>query len=109
MKTFLLSLVIISMAGCGKTQVDSSLCGWPGATRKNPYVKDFPVTVISWQAGAYQLAAGNDSRWGSCNLPDQFKQDSLKILVSGYFLTSPELELMNVNPVPFEVTDARLR
>ncbi|QIP13780.1 hypothetical protein G8759_14740 [Spirosoma aureum] len=57
----------------------------------------------------YQLIASNGVAWSACSLPDEFRKDSLKIYVSGYFLTSPELDVKNITPLPFEVTGARLR
>lgn len=69
----------------------------PSPTLPNP-----PVNYhIRWD--------GTDTILGGCNLPDSFKKDSLKILVSGYFLTFPGMELMNLAPLPFEVTTSSLR
>lgn len=44
----------------------------------------------------------------ACNLPQQFKQDSLKVRISGYYLTSPFLEVANIIPLPFEITAIEL-
>lgn len=47
--------------------------------------------------------------WVACNLPTTFQKDSLKITVSGYLLTYPGLELLNVAALPFEITAIRVR
>jgi len=79
--------------------------------RRGQYVVDAPVRVqmSSGLASGKQLIASNDVGWNGCNLPDQFSQDSLALYVTGYFLTSDDLELMNLTPLPFEVTSAKLR
>ncbi len=74
-------------------------------------VVDFPAKVrlsgglIS--GGFLELDGAN--AWGACNLPNSFLQDSLDVYVSGYFLTSPSLDLLNITPVPFEVTAIKRR
>ncbi|UHG94998.1 hypothetical protein [Spirosoma oryzicola] len=51
----------------------------------------------------------NRTPWGSCNLATAYQQDSLQVTVSGYFLTSDQLETMNISPLPFEVTSIQVR
>ena len=82
-----------------------------GKLRRGSYKVDVPVIVqrSGGLVAGNQLIVSNDIAWGGCNLPDQFAQDSLAIYVTGYFLTSDQLELMNLTPVPFEVTSAKLR
>ena len=79
--------------------------------RRGQYVADAPVMVqmSGGLAVGNQLMASNGVGWGGCNLPGQFAQDSLAIYVTGYFLTSDELERMNLTPLPFEVISAKLR
>lgn len=79
--------------------------------KRGEYVVDAPVTVqpSGGLAVGKQLMATNGVSWGGCNLPAQFAQDSLTIYVTGYFLTSKELENMNLTPLPFEVISAKHR
>ena len=44
-----------------------------------------------------------------CNLPNRYQKDTLTALVSGYHLTNDFLELANVIPLPFELTDIEAR
>jgi hypothetical protein len=44
-----------------------------------------------------------------CNLPQKFRQDSLIVSFSGYYLTSPLLEVIQISAIPFELTDIKLR
>jgi hypothetical protein len=80
--------------------------------RRSNHVLDIQVTYRNSggliTGGRLDLSEGTNA-WSACNLPEEFKKDSLDLFVTGYFLTSPELELMNLYPVPFEVTSARLR
>lgn len=101
------------LLGCKKSDVASSASAcYPNTElRRAGSVTDAPV-VVRLSGGVFkgaQLIAGNGTAWGACNLPDELKRDGLNIYVSGYFLTWPELELMNLTPVPFEVTAARAR
>ncbi|MCE7038924.1 hypothetical protein [Dyadobacter sp. CY312] len=79
--------------------------------RRGEFVVDAPVTVqlSGGLALGKQLKASNGVSWGGCNLPAQFAQDSLAIYVTGYFLTSKELETMNLTPLPFEIISAKHR
>ena len=80
--------------------------------RRSTYVVDVPVMVSVLQRRGIvstQLIASNSVSWGGCNLPVEFQQDSLAIYVTGYYLTSDRLETMNLIPLPFEVTSAKLR
>ncbi|PSL33700.1 hypothetical protein CLV60_10169 [Dyadobacter jiangsuensis] len=80
--------------------------------RRWHYVVDAPV-MVQMSGGLIigtQLKPQNsDVKWGACNLPGQFMRDSLAIYVTGYFLTSDDLAVMNLTPLPFEVTSAKLR
>jgi len=79
--------------------------------RRGGRVIDAPV-VVRRSGGLIVgdlLIPSNGVAWGGCNLPEQFAQDSLAIYVTGYFLTSDALERMNVIPLPFEITSAKLR
>jgi len=44
-----------------------------------------------------------------CNLPQKFRKDGLIVSFSGYYLTSPLLELIQISAIPFELTDIKLR
>jgi len=80
--------------------------------RRGQHVVDAPVMVqISGGliVGTQLITQNSAVRWGGCNLPEQFVKDSLAIYVTGYFLTSDDLERMNLTPLPFEVTSAKLR
>ena len=80
--------------------------------RRGQHIVDAPVIVQmsgGLLVGTQLIPQNSDVRWGGCNLPDQFVQDSLAIYVTGYFLTSGDLEVMNLTPLPFEVTSAKLR
>jgi hypothetical protein len=43
-----------------------------------------------------------------CNLPEEAKQDGLKIRFSGHLLTYPELDRINVEALPLELTEISL-
>lgn len=106
-------LLVLMMGSCQKDEVSSitSSCYPSLSLSRSQQVKDGAVLVriSGGLATGFQLIASNGVAWSACNLPDQFKRDSLKIYVSGYFLTSPQLELMNLSPLPFEVTGAKLQ
>ncbi len=44
-----------------------------------------------------------------CNLPERYRKDSLIVTFSGYYLTSPLLELIQISAIPFELTNIELR
>ncbi|KAA6438422.1 hypothetical protein FEM33_17190 [Dyadobacter flavalbus] len=79
--------------------------------RRGQYIVDAPVIVqmSGGLAAGSQLVASNGVSWGGCHLPEPFLQDSLPIFVTGYFLTSDDLEGMNLIPLPFEVTSVKRR
>ena len=115
MKRFLLVVVyMLILLNCKEDKISLTALdcypGFKGLTR-GEYVADAPVTVqlSGGLAIGSQLIASNGVAWGGCNLPKQFMQDSLGIYVSGYFLTSKTLETMNLIPLPFVVTSAKLR
>jgi hypothetical protein len=108
-----LIFIIFILGSCKKEEVlpSVSTCYPSMKLSRSRQVTDAPVLVRA-SGGLYlgfQLIASNGVPWSACNLPNEFKRDSLKIYVSGYSLTSPELELTNITPLPFEVVGARLR
>jgi hypothetical protein len=113
-----LFLLLSFLTSCDENKIDSSLtsCTYPGTklTRTDQFIKDVPAMIIAVkfpnQQVSYQIQrAGTSAALGSCNLPIAFAKDSLKVTVSGYALTFPGMELMNLSPLPFEVTDVELR
>lgn len=110
----LLLIVLIAWGSCKEDQLIQANNCYPDIKdiRRTEHVVDFPVTYRTSggliTGGRLDLSKGSNA-WGACNLSDEFKKDSLDLFVTGYFLTSPDLEKMNINPVPFEVTSARLR
>ena len=115
-QTLLLVIIIFLFAGCDKNKIESdSNCTYAGVTltRTHNFVDNIPATVAAVkhlnQPETYQIIPSENNSWGSCNLPQEFAKDSLKVFVSGYFLSFPEMETMNISPVPFEVTDIKPR
>lgn len=106
-----LSIPLIILVGCKKDKMPVSASDCYPESFRSERVTDAPVLVrlSGGLATGAQLTASNGVSWSACHLSDEFKKDSLKIYVSGYFLTSPSLELMNLTPLPFEVTGAKLR
>jgi hypothetical protein len=113
-----LFILLSFLVGCHRNEVDSSVtsCAYPGVTmtRTSQFINQVPATIVTVKSGSqsvsYQIRrAGNAAFLGSCNLPPAFAKDSLPVMVSGYLLTFPGLELMNLSPLPFEVTAVRLR
>ncbi|MBO9616515.1 MAG: hypothetical protein J7619_27755 [Dyadobacter sp.] len=115
MKSLLFTgICMLNFLNCKEDKISSvaldCYSGYEGLTR-DEYVVDVPVTVqlSGGLASGSQLIASNGVAWGGCNLPKQFMQDSLAIYVTGYFLASKTLETMNLTPLPFVVTSAKLR
>jgi hypothetical protein len=115
MKRFLFAGVcMLSLLNCKEDKnnlvVLDCYSGFEGLSR-DEYVVDAPVTVrlSGGLAISSQLIASNGIAWGGCNLAKPFMQDSLAIYVTGYSLTSDQLKLMNLTPLPFVVTSAKLR
>ena len=112
MKYILYLFLVGWLTSCEKNKVNAlSSCNypWENLTRTDRFIQEVPATVAAvhfpGQQPAYHiLRGGNSAALGSCNLPEAFKKDSLKVMVSGYFLTFPGMDLMNINPLPFEVT-----
>ncbi|GAB3760453.1 hypothetical protein GCM10028817_36560 [Spirosoma pomorum] len=104
---------MLLVVGCNKEQVPSaaSTCYPDVNANRSKLVTDVAVTVQAsgGLAIGYRLVADNGVGWSACNLPEEFKRDGLAIYVSGYWLTWPGLEHMNLVPIPFEVTRAKLR
>lgn len=117
MKYILGLLTMLSiLSACQKESVDSKIAHCPNANKQ--YKRTSPVHNVSAfvrtavinnkPTNEYWIyPEGNTERvpWVACNLPVEFQQDSLKIIISGYFLTYPGFELMNVRVLPFEVTE----
>ena len=115
MKRCLLTIVcMLNLLSCKEEKISSvALDCYPEfkGLERGEYVIDAPVTVqlSGGLATGVQLIVSNGFAWSGCNLPKQFVQDSLAIYVTGYNLTSKELEVMNLTPLPFEITSVRLR
>ena len=122
--TLSLFFMLIALMSCEKNNVTTQFTPCvhdPDVRRSNESVTDFPATVhvliINNKQVGYQMLlsdgpnfdGSNRVPWGPCNLPHQYQKDSLKVTVSGYYLTSPSLELANVTPLPFELTAIELR
>lgn len=107
-----LLFVLSASVGCQKSKVDgpTTLCETPyaDARRSDESVSRISATILAVgnQGEVYQILPDglNSVPWGPCNLPQPFRKDSLNVLVSGYFLTSPFLKVANVSPLPFEIT-----
>lgn len=106
---------VMALLSCKEDKISSSaLACYPElkGLRRGEHIVDVPVMIQmsgGLLVGTQLIPPNSTMRWGGCNLPDQFVQDSLAIYVTGYFLTSDDLEVMNLVPSPFEVTSARLR
>jgi hypothetical protein len=114
-----LFLLLSFLIGCHRDEVGPSVssCTYSGGklTRTNQFVKDIPATIIAIKSPttpvlSFQIMRGGTAApLSSCGLPASFAKDSLKVTVSGYLLTFPGIEFVNISPLPFEVTDAKLR
>ena len=114
MMRYLLLMVLALFSGsCKHDRVIPAATCYPEIAdiKRGGRVIDVPVNfqLSGGLISGGQLTLPNGTAWSACNLPDEFKKDSLSISVSGYYLTSPELDLMNISPVPFEVTLASYR
>lgn len=90
----------------------ATYCGQPIADlKRQELVKNIAVTVVraNAQPTAFELMQSNGVRLSACSLSADFRQDSLPLFVSGYYLSWPELQYMNLTPLPFEITAARKR
>ncbi|QMW04979.1 hypothetical protein [Spirosoma foliorum] len=120
----LLSFLLVAFISCEKEDASrqTSPCQSPyGLLRRQSFIQDRPAIIVqrSQKNGEFSFqivpsfSTGVDEAdrtpWGSCNLGTAFDKDSLKVRVSGYFLTSDLLETMNISPLPFEVTSMQLR
>ncbi len=109
----LLNLWVASVS-CKQDTPNPAVAGCYGSTNlsRAQHVVNAPVTVVA-SGGLYSgymlISDTNGVAWGNCGLPEEFKKNNLKIYVTGYFLTSPELDLQNISPLPFEVTTAKSR
>lgn len=117
-------LLLVTSLSCQDDKIDSQAtsCSYPyGELRRAEFVSNLPATVILVKAGTlkgnFQIVPsdGTDSDGsdrvplGICNLPQAFLQDSLKVHVSGYLITSSQLERIQIAVLPFEITEARKR
>lgn len=109
-------LFFLTIISCKKDteNIDPSHCydSLYKGLRKGGKVVDAPVTVQmsgGTLAGSMLVTTASAVVWSGCNLPSEYSKHDLKIFVSGYFLTSDQLELMNISPLPFVVTSAKLR
>lgn len=118
MKRFLCFFLMLSiMVACEDKAIESqeSTCRFGNESlKRGEMVRDLIVTVTTAgsQLGSFQLVragGGNATPLGICNLQAEYRQAGLELVVSGYFLTSPHLETMNLSPLPFDVTTARKR
>ena len=114
MMRYLLLMVLALFSGsCKQDKIIPAATCYPEIAdlKRDGRVFDVPVTfqLSGGLISGGQLILSNGTAWSACNLPDEFKKDSLSISVSGYYLTSSELDLMNISPVPFEVTSASYR
>lgn len=112
-RNLILAALLFISGSCKKEEVGSlasSCYPYPKLTRAQKVSEALVlVSPSGGLIGGYQLIAANGVAWSACNLPADFRKDNLKIYVSGYFLTSPELELINLSPLPFEVVSAKMR
>jgi hypothetical protein len=121
---YTLFCLLLTLLGCQKedASLQTSPCQSPyGTLKRRSFIQDVPATIVmtgqNKGESSFQIVPtlnrevdeANQTPWGSCNLETAFQKDSLKVRVSGYFLTSDRLELMNVSPLPFEVTSMQLR
>lgn len=56
----------------------------------------------------YYIEAPKVANWiaiAPCNLPENVKQDGLEITFSGHLVTYPGFEKLNLEALPFELTD----
>lgn len=120
----ILPFLLVAFISCQKedVSVQTSPCQSPyGILTRRGFIKDRPAIVVqrrqkNGESGfqivpAYSTGVDEANRtpWGSCNLGTAFQKDSIKVTVSGYFLTSDLLETMNISPLPFEVTSMQIR
>lgn len=121
MRQLLRLLILLStLIGCERNKVDLPATTCPYADsdirRGSGPVTDVAAIIVVRKSGTQPLrhqllpvGTTDPTSWGPCYLPQAFQKDSLMVYVSGYFLTSPFLELANVNPIPFEITAIRVR
>jgi hypothetical protein len=116
--TLSLFLLFNLLTSCDRNRIDPSIssCAYLDTklTRTDQFVKEAPAIIITLTSQSQQVSCqimrgGTSAALGSCNLPLAFAKDSLKVTVSGYLLTFLGLEVMNLTPLPFEITDIKLR
>lgn len=115
---YLLIALNVLMA-CQKDTPEAQRSQCPNADRQ--YSRTSAVTEVSAvvkmgtvnnQPVGYWIHPSENTKitpWAACNLPTTFQKDSLKITVSGYLLTYPGFELLNVAALPFEITAIQVR
>ncbi|QDK80201.1 hypothetical protein EXU85_16960 [Spirosoma sp. KCTC 42546] len=120
MKYSLSLLLVLSVSiSCDRNKVDPSVssCTYAGRTltRTTQFINHVPATIIAVTSPntpviSFQISrAGTSAPLSSCNLPVAFAKDRLNVTVSGYLLTFPGMEYMNLSPLPFDVTDVKVR
>ena len=115
---FGLFILLSVLSACQDDPLDYKVSQCPSSDRQ--YSRTSAVTDVSAMVkiatinnqpiGGYWIQPSGSSQiapWSACNLPVQFQKDSSQIIVSGYILTYPELELLNIAALPFEVTVIR--
>lgn len=92
-------------------EVPVSYCQYPSpATERGQRLNNVAVKVVrqSTHPTALLLQQVNGGvNLGTCNLPAEYLQEGLELYVSGFYLTWPGLENIDINPAPFEVVEAR--
>lgn len=112
-----LFLLFAFLTNCdNKVDPTATTCVYPDnkLARTSEFIKDVPATITSvtysGQQTSYEIRrAGTSAPLGSCNLPPTFQKDGLSVTVSGYLLTFPGMEYINLSPLPFEITDIKVR
>lgn len=113
MRYLLLMVFALVLGGCKRDKTIRAVACYPEIVdlKRGKHVVDVPVTFQlsgGLRLGG-QLILANGTAWSACNLPNEFKENSLALSVTGYNLTSPALDVMNISPVPFEVTSVKYR
>ena len=115
----ILFLGMTVLFSCSKDKVSPSILACTYGSRElirtDQLIKNIPAIVVVVKSPTspnitFQIMReGTAAALSSCGLPAEFAKDSLKVTVSEYFLAFLGMELINLSPLPFEVTDARLR
>lgn len=120
MKHFLGLVILLSvLSACRKESLDSKTSRCQNAAY--PYERTSEVHLVSTTVRAavmnnqpineYWIYPSDSRQVGPltpCNLPIEFQKDSLKVKISGYMLSFPGMEYMDLTAFPFEVTEIQL-